>query len=120
MSRTKAQMVVYCGEVMGIIGEGESLSTAADTDLGLAYGQLFALLDRKNMVDFSSVAVPDEYVYDFACMMGMMRASSYDVPDNNYQRMALRVGADLKKGEANIRELQATSWSGQTVPGEYM
>jgi len=120
MSRTKAQVVTYCAEMMGLFGTGGTETSDMTTDLGLAYDQLYAELDRKQIIEFASANCPDEFVEDFAGLMAIRRAHRWDIPDTNYQRIALRVGADGKKGLANIRETMSTAWAHQTVPAEFM
>ena len=120
MSRTKAQVVTYTAELMGLIGTGETQTTDMTTDLGLAYDQLYAELDRKQYIEFASANVPDEFVEDIACMMAVRRAHRWDIPDQNYQRIALRVGVDGAKGETNVNSIMAKIWSGQVIPAAYM
>lgn len=120
MARTKAQVVTYCAELMGLIGTTDTETSDMTTDLGLAFDQLYAELERKQLIEFASSSVPDEYVEDIACMMAIRRSHRWDIPDNNYQRIALRVGADGKKGEMNLKEIMATTWAHQTVPALYM
>jgi len=120
MSRTKAQVVTYCVELMGLIGTGGTETSDMTTDIGLAYDQLYAELDRKQVIEFASANCPDEFVEDFACLMALRRSHRWDIPDTNFQRIALRVGSDGKKGMANILETMSKTWTHQTVPAEYM
>tara|TARA_R110000803_G_scaffold206573_1_gene273933 strand:+ start:5793 stop:6155 length:363 start_codon:yes stop_codon:yes gene_type:complete len=120
MSRTKAQVVTYTAEMMGLIGTGETQTTDMTDDLGLAYDQLYAELDRIQTVEWASTSCPDEHIEDFACMMAVRRSHRWDIPDKNYQRIVLRVGVDGKKGADNLRTVMAKPWSGQTIAGSYM
>jgi len=120
MSRTKAQVVTYTAEMMGLIGTGETETTDMTTDLGLAYDQLYAELDRKQIIEFDSANVPDEFIEDFAGMMAVRRAHRWDIPDKHYQRIVLRVGVKGEGGIDNMIKVMSKPWSGQTIPASYM
>jgi hypothetical protein len=64
--------------------------------------------------------VPSKYVEYMAGIMAIRRAHRWDIPEEVYARIRNIVGADGMRGMAQMREMQATTWSGQVTAGEFM
>ncbi|MBT4702889.1 MAG: hypothetical protein HOB79_17600 [Rhodospirillaceae bacterium] len=119
-TRTKAQVTTQALEQAGLIGTGETQTSAMTTDFGLLYDQLYEEMDARQMVQFASAAMPSKYISTFAAMMAVRGAQTWDIPDNNYLRAALIAGADCKKGMDTIKEIDAKAWSHSTIPADFM
>ena len=119
-TRTKAQVVTQSIEQAGLIGAGETQSTEMTTDFGLLYDQLYEELDGRNYILYASAAVPSKYIPYVTAMLVIRSAQTWDIPDDNYERAALVVGADCEKGFAAIKGIDATTLSGQVIPAAYM
>jgi len=119
-TRTKSQVATQAIEQAGLIGSGETQSSAMTADFELLYDQLYEEMDSRQMVRFAASSVPSKYIPYIAAMIVVRSSMTWDIPDDNYQRAALMVGADCEKGMAAVKGIDATTWSHQVIPAAFM
>ena len=117
MARTAAQIVEEAAEILGILGEGETLPSYESADLTQAYAEVYEELQAEDLAPWAyTSSVPNEYVRSVAMLVAEARAVKYQVPEERYARMKLSGRGDADSGHAitTLRKLQARSKMGQT------
>lgn len=113
---TSAQTRETAAEILGILGEGETLPSYESADLDQASTEVYYELRQRNLVTWAETAdVPDEYARSYAMLVAESRAVKYQVPDARYQRIKL----EAQEAMARLRALQARQKLGQTQIENY-
>ncbi|MBU8921790.1 MAG: hypothetical protein KOO63_08220 [Bacteroidales bacterium] len=108
---TATQTRETAAEILGILGEGETLPSYETADLDQAYTEVFSELQALNLTTWAESAdVPDQYARSVAMLVAEARAVKYQIPDARYQRIKLEKIEAMRM----IRELQARAKMGQT------
>jgi len=91
---------------LGVLATGQVLESEISDDLDEAYNEVFAALSAKNLTnDWSTDAIPDEYIAPVVALTAFARVDEYGVPNDRYQRIA----ADASRAIPEIRELQESN-----------
>lgn len=96
---------------LGVLARGQT-ATAEDTDdMGQAYNEIYAWLDRHEITSWDSTDdVPDEFVNDIVALMAFTRLDDYGV--NAERRASITQAASTSR--LNISKLQAAPLTGET------
>ena len=114
---TAAEIVESAAEVLGIVGEGEMLTSYESGDLTQAYLEVYNILQARNLITWAYTSdIPDEYVWPVTMLVAEARATKYQIPQELYARIRSEASGDNDNGRAilMLRELQARSQMGTT------
>ena len=96
---------------LGKLALGQTPTSALANDMEDAYNQVYARLELKGLVTWSSTdSIPDEYVEDITSLMAFERAEG--IPNDRY----VRIANDASRAPLNIAALIAGPY---TNPREY-
>ena len=108
---TLAKIRENAAETLKLKGEGVSLASYHSADMTEAYTEVYAELQGLDLTSWGSTDdVPDKFSWSVSALMAARRVSTYNVPDELYQRIKL----DEVSAMARIRELQAPAKMGAT------
>jgi hypothetical protein len=86
MAKTKAELRNRALVMLGKLPLGQTPTGALADDMEDAYDQIYARLDSRNMVTWSSTdSVPDEFVEDITALMAFERSEG--IPNDRYVRI---------------------------------
>jgi hypothetical protein len=113
---TTSQIRETAAEILGILGEGETLPSYEVGDLNQAITEVYSELRQMNLVTWGSADnVPDEYSRSFAMLVAQSRATKYQIPEERFKRIMFE--ADEAIGR--LRRLQAKRKLGVTQIENY-
>jgi hypothetical protein len=103
---TAGEIVHKAAKRMGLYATGQTLRSEIADDLTAAYAEVYAQLDKKEIVvwDFDA-DVPDELIDDVVTLVCYSRVDEYSIPDDKYRRIVSKV----KNAIPNIRALLASN-----------
>ncbi len=105
MAKTKAEMRNRALVKLGKLPLGQTPDGAASSDMEDVYDQVYARLELKGMVTWSSTdSVPDEYVEDVTALMAFERSEG--IPDSRY----IRIRDDANRAFINISSIISGDW----------
>lgn len=105
MAKTKAQVRNRALIKLGVLAKGQTAESIDADDMDDAYDQVYARLEQKGMVTWSSTDdIPDEFVEDVTALMAFER--SENIPEARY----IRIASDASRAFINISSL---------IQGEY-
>ncbi len=111
MAKTIAECRSRALRKLGKLALGQTPEADLATDMEDAYDQIYARLETKGMVTWSSTdAVPDEFVEDIVSLMAFERSEA--TPDSRYGRIA----QDANRAFVNISATLSGKWNN---PREY-
>jgi hypothetical protein len=119
---TTSQIRETAAEILGILGEGETLPSYEVGDLNQAIAEVHSTLRQLNLVTWASTDnVPDEYAASFAMLVADDRKTKYQIPDNRYMRIMAEGWGQNMDGQAikMIKRLQAKQKLGVTQIENY-
>ena len=101
---TTQQIRDTAAEMLGIVGEGETLPSYETADLDQAYLEVFAELQGLDLAAWSLVDdIPNRFAKPVSMLVAESRAVKYQVPQERYQRIKF----ESQEAMHRIRELQA-------------
>lgn len=106
MAKTKAELRNRALTKLGKLHLGETPEAALASDMEDVYDQVYARLELKGMVTWSSTdSVPDEFVEDITSIMAFERAEG--IPEARYVRLA----GDANRAFINISSTISGKWT---------
>lgn len=116
MAKTIAQIVNGAARRLGIFGEGQTLRSEHYADLTDAYGEVYAMLEGRQIPTWSSTAsIPDQYAGPVTDLVAYQRLGEYSPPPN---RLAM-IAAGKIEAWREIRAIQAKPMMGEAEIQNY-
>ena len=113
---TAAQIREKAAEILGILGEGETLPSYETDDLDDAYSEVYQELQAHGLTTWSQTGkIPDRLARHIAILVAANRVIDYKVPVERYQQ--IRGERDVSLAE--IRQQQAKNKTVRTQMDNY-
>lgn len=105
MAKTKAECRNRALRKLGKLAIGQTAEAGIASDMEDAYDQIYARLENKGLVTWSSTAsIPDEFVEDIVAIMAFERSEG--IPDSRYAR----IRDDASRAQISISSLIEGKW----------
>lgn len=109
---TESQLRIKALRLLGVLGVGRTPTSAQDNDMKEAYTEVYAELDKLNLVEWAEGSdIPAEFVDTVANLIASKRIDEYGVAGERYQRI---MGKALQ-AEITLSRLIASDYVSDTT-----